>query len=172
MFDEDAVRQAMIQLGQNASQLPLVARLKRLEEQIREDPELSRVWAELEAAESSGGGCSSGGCGSGGCSTSASSEGKKPRNGGPKPGTKMELYAQFSDSSVLQEYVQTRHRFYVEVDRWVEAFFENLYGYSWQGVPEVDPLKRGAELSLPPQLGGIPLVDILPDEEPEVLPGD
>ncbi len=53
-------------LGLLAGENPLVQRLKRLEEIIREDPHLTEIWTSLQEAEGSTGGCGSGGCGSGG----------------------------------------------------------------------------------------------------------
>lgn len=78
----------------------------------------------------------------------------------------MDLYQRFSDTPVLQEYVQVRHRFYVLVDGMVETMFENLYGKSWLGLPQVDPLQDPAEPPPPPVgFAGVALVDVLPDED-------
>lgn len=166
--EDQHLRVAAARLGRLAGRHPLIERLKRLEELIREDPELAALWGDLEGAEESTGGCGSGGCGSGGCGTKKAegAEGPPRRNGGPKPGQKMDLYQRFADQPVLQEYVQVRHRFYVLVDGLVETMFENLYGKSWLGLPQVDPLQDpAAPPPLPVGFAGVPLVDVLPDEE-------
>lgn len=171
--DLDLTRRAR-QLGLLASEHPVVQRLKRLEEIIREDSELRELWAELEEFDASSGcgsgGCGSGGCSSGGCGTSA------PEETSPKlspvafpqtsttaasPRDRMDLYARFSEAPVLQEYVQIRHRFYVLVDGLVETLFQTLYGQPWQGTPEVSPLR---EEPGPVGFAGVPLVDVLPDD--------
>ena len=167
---DETLRAAAARLGQLAGTHPLIERLKRLEEHIREDPALAALWAELEGAEESTGGCGSGGCGSGGCGTKKKgAEGPPKRNGGPKPGQKMDLHKRFSEAPVLQEYVQVRHRFYVLVDGVVETMFEHLYGKSWLGLPRVDPLQDPDEAPEPVPVGfaGVPLVDVLPDAEDE-----
>lgn len=164
--DEQGLIERARELGLVARDHPLVQRLKRLEEIIREDAGLRELWDELEGAEASSGGCGSGGCSSGGCGTKQPGEGPPKRNGGPKPGEKMDLYARFSDQPVLQEYVQVRHRFYVLVDSMVAAMFEALYGRSWLGLPQVDPL--GDEPEVPPRpvgFAGVSLVDPLPDDD-------
>jgi hypothetical protein len=167
--DDRSLRAAAAGLGRLAGGHPLIQRLKRLEEQIREDPALAALWAELEEAEETSGGCGSGGCSSGGCGASKEegTEGPPRRNGGPKPGQKMGLYQEFSDSPVLQEYVQVRHRFYVLVDGLVETMFENLYGKSWLGLPQVDPLQDPDQAPIPVGFAGVALVDVLEDDDDE-----
>lgn len=159
---DEVLRQRARELGREAAEHPVVARLKRLEEIIREDSALSELWAELEAFDTSSrcgsGGCGSGGCGSGGCGPEASdSEAAEA----PK-GNRLDLYARFSEEPILQEYVQVRHRFYVLVDSMVETMFENLYGQPWRGSPEVHPVPQepaGSAVGF----AGVSLVDILPD---------
>lgn len=172
--DDGAVDAAARDLGALVARHPVVLRLKRLEEQIREDEGLRVLWEDLQEAENQGSGCGSGGCGSGGCGSGCGSgdaaapvEGEGPvmrtkRNGGPKPGERMELYRQFSDAPVLQEYIQVRHQFYLLVDRLYETVFETMYGKPWAGVPELQPLEEEA-----PRVGfaGVSLVDVLDDDE-------
>lgn len=162
-LDLQRVEDGARDLGRLLAGHPLVQRLRRLEEQIREDAALTALWRDLEDAESTSGGCGSGGCGSGGCGTKPEgAEGPPRRNGGPKPGEKMDLYARFSDEPVLQEYVQVRHRFYVLVDSLYATVFETAYGAGWSGQPVVADLD--AEVP-PPAVGfaGLTLVDPLED---------
>lgn len=164
--NDEQLKQRAAAFGRLVGDHPLVQRLKRLEEQIREDVELSELWRSLEEAEQTTGGCGSGGCGSGGCGTKKKgAEGPPRRNGGPKPGQRMDLYSQFSEQPVLQEYVQVRHRFYVLIDDLFQTVFEELYGRSWLGLPQVDPFLEGADAAPPTPVGfaGVSLVDVLPD---------
>ncbi len=149
------------QLGRELAAHPSVLRLKRLEEIIREDPALAATWADLEGAEKGEGGCGSGGCGSGGCGSKEVPEGgRRAGNGGPKPGSRMDLYRSFSDSSVLQEYVQVRQQVYSLVDSVYAGIFEAMYG-RFDEFPEVSP-----GLAAPPVgFAGLSLIDPLPDED-------
>jgi hypothetical protein len=158
-LDEELRRRAR-DLGGFARGHPVVQRLKRLEEIIREDSELADLWSELEDFETSGG-CGSGGCSGGGCG-SGSAAGTESHGPVTPKGGRLDLYARFSEAPLLQEYVQVRHRFYVLVDSMIENLFESLYQKPWSGSAEVDLLSSGG---VDPEVGfaGVPLVDLLPD---------